>query len=210
MTGVQTCALPIYEEHLDKTKVIHEFSTKVKIEGTDTVKKDLSKEPFSILLMGNDGGRTDTLIYVSFNPKTMVATLTSIARDSYVPIACYKNQASDKINHSRQISRQCTLDTVSNLLGEQVDYFVEVNFKAVVDIVDSLGKLWIVSPIEFVGQDSSEDRGHFTVWINKGGQFMSGEQVLAFSRERKNMPGGDLQRQLNQQQIGRASCREIV
>lgn len=190
-----------YEEHLEKTKVIHEFSTKIKIEGTDAVKKDLSKEPFSILLMGNDGGRTDTLIFVSFNPKTMVATLTSIARDSYVPIACYKNQASDKINHSRQISRQCTLDTVSNLLGEQVDYFVEVNFKAVVDIVDSLGKLWIVSPIEFVGQDSSDDRGHFTVWINKGGQFMSGEQVLAFSRERKNMPGGDLQRQLNQQQV---------
>ncbi len=199
-----------YEEYLDKTDVIHEFSKKVKIEGEETIRKDLSKEPFSVLLMGNDGGRTDTLIYATFNPKTMVVTLTSIARDSYVPISCYTNQAKDKINHSRQISRQCTLDTVSNLLDEKVDYFLEVNFDAVVDVVDSLGKLWIDSPVEFVGQDSSEDRGHFTVWIAKGGQFMTGEQVLAFARERKNMPGGDLQRQLNQQQVIRALLTKLL
>lgn len=199
-----------YEEYLDKTDVVYEFSKKVKIEGESTVRKDLSNEPFSVLLMGNDGGRTDTLIYATFNPKTMVVTLTSIARDSYVPITCYKDQARDKINHSRQISRQCTLDTVSNLLDEKVDYFLEVNFDAVVDVVDSLGKLWIDSPVEFVGQDSSEDRGHFTVWIAKGGQFMTGEQVLAFARERKNMPGGDLQRQLNQQQVIRALLTKLL
>ncbi len=199
-----------YEEYLDKTDVIHEFSKKVKIEGEATVRKDLSKEPFSVLLMGNDGGRTDTLIYATFNPKTMVVTLTSIARDSYVPISCYTNQAKDKINHSRQISRQCTLDTVSNLLDEKVDYFLEVNFDAVVNVVDSLGKLWIDSPVEFVGQDASEDRGHFTVWIAKGGQYMNGEQVLAFARERKHMPGGDLQRQLNQQQVIRALLTKLL
>jgi polyisoprenyl-teichoic acid--peptidoglycan teichoic acid transferase len=199
-----------YEEYLDKTEVVHEFDKKVKIEGQETIRKDLSKESFSVLLMGNDGGRTDTLIYATFNPKTMVVTLTSIARDSYVPIACYTDQTRDKINHSRQISRQCTLDTVSNLLDEKVDYFLEVNFDAVVDVVDSLGKIWIDSPVEFVGQDSSEDRGHFTVWIGKGGQFMSGEQVLAFSRERKNMPGGDLQRQLNQQQVIRSLMNKLL
>ena len=199
-----------YEEYLDKTEVIYDFSKKVKIEGEETVRKDLSKEPFSVLLMGNDGGRTDTLIYATFNPKTMVVTLTSIARDSYVPISCYTNQAKDKINHSRQISRQCTLDTVSNLLDEKVDYFLEVNFEAVVDVVNALDKIWIVSPVEFVGQDSSEDRGHFTVWINKGGQYMTGEQVLAFARERKNMPGGDLQRQLNQQQVIRSLMTKLL
>lgn len=199
-----------YEEYLDKTKVIYDFSKKVKIEGEETVRKDLSKEPFSVLLMGNDGGRTDTLIYATFNPKTMVVTLTSIARDSYVPISCYTNQTKDKINHSRQISRQCTLDTVSNLLDEKVDYFLEVNFEAVVDVVNALDKIWIVSPVEFVGQDSSEDRGHFTVWINKGGQYMTGEQVLAFARERKNMPGGDLQRQLNQQQVIRSLMTKLL
>lgn len=199
-----------YEEYLDKTEAIYEFTEKVKVEYTNTIQKDLSKEPFSILLMGNDGGRTDTLILASFNPRTMTATMTSIARDSYVPIACYKNQAKDKINHSRQVNRQCTIDTVSNFLGVEIDYFVEVNFKAVVDVVDALGGLWLESPVQFVGQDSSDERGNYTVWVGKGFQTMDGQQTLAFARERKNMPGGDLQRQINQQQVITALIRKLL
>ena len=199
-----------YEEYLDKTESFYDFTTKVKVEYANTVQKDLTKEPFSILLMGNDGGRTDTLILATFNPKTMTATMTSIARDSYVPIACYKNQAKDKINHSRQIGIQCTIDTVSNFLGVDIDYFLEVNFTAVVDIVDALGGLWLESPVEFVGQDSSSIRGSFTVWVGEGWQTMDGQQTLAFARERKNMPGGDLQRQLNQQQIITSMIRKLL
>lgn len=199
-----------YEEYLDKTKSIYDFKSKVKIDSVNTVDKDLSKEPFSVLLMGNDGGRTDTLIVATFNPLTMTATMTSIARDSYVPIACYKNQASDKINHSRQISRQCTIDTVSNMLDVDIDYFIEVNFTAVVEVVDALGGLWLESPIEFVGQDSSDERGNFTVWVGKGWQTMDGQQALAFARERKNMPGGDLQRQINQQKVITAMAQKLL
>ena len=199
-----------YEEYLDKTDSIYDFTSKVKVDTSNTIDKDLSKEPFSVLLMGNDGGRTDTLIVATFNPLTMTATMTSIARDSYVPIACYKNQASDKINHSRQISRQCTIDTVSNMLDVDIDYFVEVNFTAVVDIVDAIGGLWLESPIEFVGQDASDERGNFTVWVGKGWQTMDGQQALAFARERKNMPGGDLQRQINQQKVITAMAQKLL
>ncbi len=199
-----------YEEYLDKTESIYDFTSKVKVDSVNTVDKDLSKEPFSVLLMGNDGGRTDTLILATFNPLTMTATMTSIARDSYVPIACYKNQASDKINHSRQISRQCTIETVSNMLDVNIDYFVEVNFTAVVEVVDALGGLWLESPIEFVGQDSSDERGNFTVWVGEGWQTMDGQQALAFARERKNMPGGDLQRQINQQKVITAMAQKLL
>lgn len=199
-----------YEEYLDKTKSIYDFTSDVKLDSIKTVDKDLTKDPFSVLLMGNDGGRTDTLIVATFNPKTMTATMTSIARDSYVPIACYKNQASDKINHSRQISRQCTIDTVSNLLDIEIDYFVEVNFTAVVEVVDALDGLWLESPIEFVGQDSGDERGNFTVWVGEGWQTMDGQQALAFARERKNMPGGDLQRQINQQKVITAMAQKML
>lgn len=199
-----------YEEYLDKTKSIYDFKSKVKLEFVSTENKDLTKEPFTVLLMGNDGGRTDTLILATFNPLTMTASMTSIARDSYVPIACYKNQASDKINHSRQISRQCTIDTVSNLLDVDIDYFVEVNFTAVVEVVDALGGLWLESPVMFVGQDASDERGNYTVWVNKGWQTMDGQQALAFARERKNMPGGDLQRQMNQQKVITAMIQELL
>ena len=41
----------------------------------------------------------DTIILATFNPKTLSATLFSIPRDTYVPIAC-KGKAYNKINSS--------------------------------------------------------------------------------------------------------------
>lgn len=189
-----------YGEYLDKTKSIYSF--KSVIESTSNIVDiDVTKEPFSILIMGNDGGRTDSLILATYNPFNLSVTMTSIPRDSYVPIACYPNQQKDKIGHAFSVSRDCALETVENLFNIDVNYFVEVNFKGVVEIVDALDKIWINSPIEFVGQNSDEERGHYTVKVFKGGQFATGEQALAFARERHAMPGGDYQRQENQQQV---------
>lgn len=127
--------------------------------------------------------------------------MTSIPRDSFVPIACYPNQQKDKIGHAFAVSRDCAIETVENLLEIDVNYYVEVNFQGVVEIVDALDRVWLNSPVEFVGQDSSEERGHYTVWIPKGGFWATGEMALTFARERHQMPGGDYQRQENQQQV---------
>jgi len=199
-----------YEEYLDQTSTFYSFTEKVKILGTEQSTKNLTTEPFTILLMGNADGLSDTLILATFNPRTMTATMTSIPRDSYVPIACYTDQAKDKITHARVVSRQCTIDTVQNFLDVKVDYFVEVNFSAVVEVVDALGGLWLNSPVEFVGQDSSSDRGNFTVWVGEGWQTMDGQQVLTFARERHAMPGGDNQRQLNQQAVISAMISKLM
>lgn len=190
-----------YEEYLDKTNEIYHYEAKVEVTSESNTSFDVTKTPFTVLIMGNDGRLSDTLIIATFNPFTFKATLTSIARDSYVPIACYKNQESDKITHARVISRQCTIDTVQNLMDIKIDFFAEVNFKGVVEIVDALGGVLINSPIEFVGQSSDSERGHYTVWVPSGTNYLNGEQTLAFARERKLMPGGDYQRQLNQQQV---------
>ncbi len=66
------------------------------------------KEPFTILLMGVDSteeGLTkntvangDSLVLITFNPKTLNATMISIPRDSYVPIACWSGKPENKIN----------------------------------------------------------------------------------------------------------------
>lgn len=190
-----------YEEYLDETAIIYNYQAKVEVSSLSDTDFDVTKTPFTILIMGNDGSLSDTLMVATFNPYTYKATLTSIARDSYVPIACYTDQASDKITHARVISRQCTIDTVQNLLDIKIDFFAEVNFNGVVEIVDAMGGLYIDSPITFVGQSSDSERGHFTVWVPMGKNYLSGEQTLTFARERKLMPGGDYQRQLNQQQV---------
>ena len=199
-----------YEEYLDKTEAFYSFTKKVEYEAQDSSTKDITKEPFTVLLIGNADNLADTIILATFNPQTMTATMTSIARDSFVPIACYNNQASDKITHSRVVNRQCTIDTVENLLDVDVDYFVEVNFQAVVDIVDALGGLYLNSPVEFVGQDASSIRGTYTVWVGKGWQTMDGLQALAFARERHNMPNGDMDRQEHQQEVISAIIAKLM
>lgn len=192
-----------YVEYLDKTSIIYEFSTSIESTATEN-NIDISKDPFSILIMGNDGGRTDSMILATYNPIRLEVTMTSIPRDSYVPIACYPNQAKDKIGHAFSVSQDCAIETVENLFDISIDFYVIVNFTGVVDIVDALDGIWLESPIEFVGQDSSDERGHYTVWIPEGGFWATGEQALTFARERKLMPGGDFQRQENQQQVIRS------
>lgn len=199
-----------FEELLKETKTIYEFKEVVEVKNDFNSDIDITKDPFSVLIMGNDGGRTDTLILMTVNPSTMKVTMTSIPRDSYVPIACYVGQSRDKITHARTVSRQCTIDTVENLLDIDINFYVETNFKGVVDIVDALGGIQIDSPIEFDGQNSSDERGHYTVHIFKGIQTVNGEQALAFARERYRMPNGDYDRQKHQQEVIKAMIEKAL
>lgn len=171
---------------------------------------DLTTTPFTVLLAGIDDGRSDALILASFNPISLRLTLTSVPRDSYVPIACYVGGAKDKINAARSVSRDCMIDTVENLLDVEVDFFFESNFKGIVDIVDALGGITINSPVEFDAQNSDEERGHFTEHIYKGEQRVDGEGALAFARERHAFASGDFQRQQNQQQVIQAILMEAM
>ncbi|MCI6272256.1 MAG: LCP family protein [Erysipelotrichaceae bacterium] len=194
-----------YSDLLKNTKAISTFSSSVAVEATKTSDKDITKEPFTVLVLGVDEGRSDAVILASFNPISMKLTMTSIPRDSYVPIACYSGQSSDKLGHARVRSRQCTIDTVSKLMGVDIDYYFESNFKGIVEMVDALGGIVVNNPYEFVGQSSSTQRGHYTVWVPKGENApLNGEQALAFARERHLYASGDFQRQANQQQVIKA------
>jgi len=200
-----------FSEYLDKTQVIHSYKRTVEMENENKTDIDVTKDPFTVLVLGNDGdNRTDAMILMSINPTNMVMTMTSIARDSYVPIYCYRGQAKDKLAHARAISRQCTIDTIEDLLDVDINFYVEINFKGVVQIVDALGKIPVYSPVSFVGQNSDARRGTYTVWVEEGLHPRSGEQVLAIARERKAPGFDDFVRQKNQQEIIEALVKEML
>ncbi len=200
-----------FGEYLDKTTAISTFSKVVQVETETGSTKDITAEPFTVLILGVDEGRSDAIMVASFNPISMNVTLSSLARDSYVPIACYSGKSSDKLGHARAVSRQCAIDTIEDLLDINIDYYFESNFKGVVEMVDALGGIVVNNPFEFVGQNSSAERGHKTVWIPAGENVpLNGEQALAFARERHLYSTGDFQRQANQQQVIQSILREVV
>ena len=183
-----------YDEILENASTIYTFSKVVEVENSTDTNVDITSEPFTVLLIGNDGGRSDALILATVNPKTLEITMVSIPRDTYVPIACYTDQTRDKINHARNTSRQCTIDTVENFLDIDINFYIETNFKGVVQIVDALGGIQIDSPAEFDAQNSDSERGTYSVHIFKGVQMVDGEGALAYARERHAFADGDYAR----------------
>jgi LCP family protein required for cell wall assembly len=187
-----------YTDIKDKTKIIYTQTKKVKKEKTSSSKATKITEPFTILLMGVDSetegisGSTfngDSLMLITFNPKTLSTTIVSIPRDSYVPIACFTNQRKNKITHAAWKGEECMINTIQNFLDVKIDYYVKINFKGVVKLVDTLGGVDINVPYNLCEQNSSRQWGANTIYITKGQQTLNGEQALAYSRNRHPNPG---------------------
>ena len=137
-----------YENIDEDVIVVKEYSKEMKnqdyIASTGSIDK-----PFTLLIMGvdskneklnpNAGFNGDTIMMITFNPHTLNATVFSIPRDTYVPIACLKNQSSSKVNSSAAYGTNCVIKTMQNLTGINIDYYVKINFKGVVNLVDALG-----------------------------------------------------------------------
>lgn len=197
-------------DYIANTASILDFDSTVTVENSSGSDKDLTTEPFTVLLIGNADGLSDTIILCSVNPISMKITMTSIARDSYVPITCYNNSSS-KINAAHAVSRDCLLNTVEQLVGVDIDYYIDTNFQGVVDVVDALGGIVVNNSVEFVGQTASSERGTKTVWVPAGDNvLLNGAQALAFARERYAFASGDFARQGNQQQVIKAILRSIM
>ncbi|MCR5449859.1 MAG: LCP family protein [Solobacterium sp.] len=195
---------------LEQTASILDFEDTVTVTNSAGADKDITKEPFTVLLIGNADGLSDTMILCSVNPIAMTVTMSSLARDSYVPISCYGGGYS-KLNASHAVSKQCTIDTIESLVGVDIDYYIDTNFQGVVDIVDALDGIVVDSPIAFVGQSSSTQRGHYTVYVPAGEDVrLNGEQALAFARERHLFATGDFARQEHQQEVIEAIIRKMM
>ena len=117
-----------YENIETDTKIIGKASKKMKKADVSVVEtassgKDVT-QPFTILLMGIDStdevleknavANGDSLILVTFNPKTLNATMLSVPRDSYVPISCWSGHPENKITHAAAYGNDCMIHTIEN------------------------------------------------------------------------------------------------
>lgn len=180
----------------EETKIIISKDRKeAKTESNSLSSNKKIDEPFTILLMGVDSTKDglsnadsfngDSLILVTFNPNTLNATMLSIPRDTYVPIACFPGQYENKITHSAWKGTSCVVDTVENFLDIEIDYYMKINFTGLVDLVDAVGGITVDVPYSFCEQDSKRRFGSHTLYIKEGTQKLNGEQALALSRNRK-------------------------
>lgn len=203
-----------YEDVGTDTKII--LSKDKKMKKSDTSEQEVSSagksitEPFTMLLMGIDStdevleknaiANGDTLILITFNPKTLNATMISIPRDSYVPIACWSDKTENKITHAAGYGTDCMMQTIEDYFGINIDYYAKINFKGLVKLVNAVGGVEVnVDANQTLCTDDSSRGGQ--VCIDPGLQTLNGEQALVYARNRKQLVNGDFGRGQHQQEI---------
>lgn len=145
-----------------------------------------------------DNARSDTIMVVNLDGKTGKVNIISIPRDTYTKIKGYKKT---KINHSFKYGgSELTLDTVNNLLGTDIKYYVTVDYRFVEDVVDKIGGVDVDVPIDMKYEDPTADPP-LTIDIKQGRQTLKGYDAIGFLRFRKGYKDADLGRVKAQQQF---------
>lgn len=194
-----------YLNRLQDKKNIEDYGTEA---GVTNKGKKVDNE-ILVLLVGVDASqnkenpeptRTDTIMLCKINSKTGKVDLLSIPRDSRVKV----REEFTKINHAHAYGGiELTLKTLRDFLGLDIDYYAEVNFDAVKNIVDGMGGVNYNVPN---GVKIDEDNTHIKPGMNK----MNGEDVLWYLRTRKIYENADLGRVNAQQQFLKAMVNEMV
>ena len=158
----------------------------------------IAEKPFTVLISGMDTtgkideeARSDVNMLVTVDPQKHKILLTSIPRDYLVKLPS-KDNAEDKLTHSGLYGIDETRGAIEKLLDVKIDYYVKVNYNTVVQFINAIGGIYINSDHAFTTYID-----HYR--INKGTNFLKGEQALAFARERQAFKDGDNQRVKNQQ-----------
>lgn len=154
----------------------------------------------NILLTGTDArpgesaARTDSMMILTIDDKHNSIKLTSLARDTYVQLP---GKGGGKLNAAYFWGQEAMLfETIENEFGIGIDKIVQVDFNALMTIIDILGGVEVNVPEnnikeinvyakESYEQYESSSKGSFESIKNSGVQLLNGYQALGFSRVRK-------------------------
>ena len=162
----------------------------------------------NVILLGLEEARTDTIMFISFNPETKKVDVISIPRDTYIHRKGYDYAEQRKINaiygdHGVEGVKKA----VAHILeGVPVHHYIMVDYEGVANIVDSIGGVEVVVPFHMKYIDPTS-KPPLNIDIKEGKKVLDGKNSLDFLRYRKgnNNKGGyidgDLGRIKAQQQF---------
>ena len=173
------------------------------------------------------GLNTDTLILIRIPHGGGKSYAISIPRDTYVTIP---GRAPDKINSvygvrkyaaeqelrrsgqtdraviekkSAQAGQAALVETVQNLTGVHVDHYAEISLYGFYLLTEAVGGVEVCLNHATVDPDSGAN-------FARGPQTVSGSDAVAFVRQRKNLPRGDLDRIVRQQTFLASAMRKML
>jgi LCP family protein required for cell wall assembly len=169
--------------------------------GADLVKEvqkavdpDVPGKPVNILLMGSDKrageegngdpGRADSLILLRMDGDKGFISMLSFPRDLYVDIPGY---GKDKINASFSAGGPAkTIETIKQLTGQPINYFVNIDFKGFVKLVDQVGGVYLDVDRKYFNKNVPGDGidDYEEIDLKPGYQRLNGVDALDYVRYR--------------------------
>ena len=198
--------VPPEEETADATEETTDPTTEPTTEATTTATEpdygELGKI-VNIMLVGQsyregeDSKLSDTMILCTLNQETNTLTMTSFLRDSYVQLPNYKGHTCgmQRINVAYNLGYKWAGDLgamemfsmcIYNNFGVEVDYTVEIDFTALLSLVNRMGGVEIeldANEAKYLTEDT-HCQGEFT----EGKNVLKGDAALAYARMRKATP----------------------
>jgi len=169
--------------------------------------------PFTVLLLGSDDDAkfdknsvlTQSMILVRVDPRQKTATMMSIPRDLWVPLSTGQTA---KIDAAYEYGgSKAAIATVERNFGVHVDDYVWIGLKGLVQLIDKLGGVDVVTtnPVldDFYPNDlnSANPYSYTRVAVLPGAQHLNGTNALKYVRSRHNDVRSDLGRSQRQQQV---------
>jgi LCP family protein required for cell wall assembly len=167
-----------------------------------------SPRPTFVLVIGSDARpgqaltntRADSIHIVGVNPRLGRVSVLGIPRDSWVPIP---GIGTNRINAALAAGGpELLVRTVEQVSGIPIDAYVLTGFEGFMQLVHAVGGLQLRIPYPI---DDTNARAHF----RRGMQHLTGQEALAFSRARHDVPAGDFSRSLNQGHVIIAALAEL-
>lgn len=145
-------------------------------------------EPVNILLMGVDARgvkegevpRSDTMLVASLDPVQKKMYVFSILRDTYVSIP---EHGKDRINTAITHGPETAMQTVSDLLGIPIQYYVYTDFQGFIKLVDAVGGVDYEVEKDMVYKTKA-DGPEYDIDLKKGFQHLDGSMALQYVRFR--------------------------
>lgn len=161
---------------------------------------NLGEDPFSVLILGLDEGRSDSMMLAAVNPNLGTTYLLSIARDTMVDIT---GHGTTRINHAFAYGGiDLAVQTVQSFLNIPIDYHISLNMEEFPALVDAFDGVRVYNN---------------TIAFSLGGyQFplgyidLTGNAAYYYVRMRMDDPRGDFGRQERQRDVLTAMVNEMV
>jgi len=185
--------------------------------GVGGAARDTAK--YTFLVLGTDRGdaNSDVIMAVTFDTANQTLNVVNIPRDTLVNVSWRTKKANSILANMRARNSKeddaeaktmdATVEAFADVLGYEVDYWIHVDLKAFVELVDAVGGVDFEVPVNMNYVDKA---GGLSINYSAGMHHLSGQQAIEVLRYRAGYASGDIGRIGTQQAFLKSAAEQIL